>query len=520
MFSELPAGTPLHWAVKRRSIVTVKALLAAGAKPSTCAYGAQSTAGTGETHPLSAFHLAAAMHDDDILKLFVEAEPDVLQKLDLCPLAVAIDGNVSNGYANGRIERMIRHGASYQARAKRTFEWFWRKNYCKLGKGFDQNSPGMTWKPCTPLILAVQAGQVDIVEALLNTPFRSSLDIQGGIGHQSPLQESIKQRCDEAYFLLRRHGASVFSESDIGEGGVASNLALLAEFGHNRLDVANDLINAGVSVVAGQPMNKPPLLVAIAGGFFPLARLLLDRGADPNELRGCICGIHRLDDGAIDMPTTVFGCLLLQLGHHKLLPLTWILDEYMAGRLAKPLQTIICPKTRFNVFHQLGFCQEEGRDDEAIILAFEKLRAAFPDTSLLNDVAIVRESRTLGHLRLTPLYLAVEASNTKLVRKMLKDGADPSADLGGGLTVLQHGRKALVEFERYLAAAVLPKWLMPAEAAEIPKMLTRRKEIVELLERKEEMGGIRQVVDLAVTLQAQRNLDDTAAKVGGVLGKQ
>jgi ankyrin repeat protein len=505
VFSELPAGTPLHWAVKRRSIATVKALLAVGAKSSTCAYGAKSVAGTSETHLLSAFHLAAAMHDDDILELFVEAEPDVLQELVPCPLAVAIDGNASNGYANGRIERMMRHGASYQTRAKRTFEWFWRKNYCKLGKGFDQNSPDMTGRPCTPLILAVQSGQVDIVEALLNTPFRSSLEIKGGLANWSPLQESIKQRCDEAYFLLRRHGASISSYTNIDEGGVMNNLVLVAEFGHNRLDVAKDLIYAGVSVVAEQPMNKPPLLVAIAGGSFPLARLLLDNGADPNELRGCVCDIHRLDSGAIDVPTTVFGCLLLQFGHHKLLPLIWILDEYMAGRLAKPLQTIVCPKTGFNIFHQLGFCQERGRDDDVIISAFQKLRAAFPDTSLLNGVAIAHESKMLGHLRLTPLYLAVDVCNARLVRKMLDDGADPSADLGGGLTVLQHGRKVLAEFEGYLATAVLPEWLTPADAAEIPEMLTRRKEIVELLERKE-IRSIGQPVDLAVMCNKTRRL--------------
>ncbi|KAH7113145.1 ankyrin repeat-containing domain protein [Dactylonectria estremocensis] len=387
MFSELPAGTPLHWAVKRRSIPTVKALIAVGASPSACAYGAQSTAGTGELQPLSAFHLAAAMHGDDILELFIQAEPSFLWNLDPCPLAVAIDGNVCNGYANGRIERMARHGPSCQSRAKETFKWFWDHNYRKLGKGFDKPVTGMTWKPNTPLTLAAQAGQVDVVEALPNTPFGRNLETKGGLGNHNPLQESTKRQCDEAYFLLRRYGSSVLSHTDLGDGGVESNLALLATSGHNRLDIAKDLIKAGVSVAAGKPLNKSPLLLALACGSFRLARLLLDHGADPNELRKCVGRFHGLDDTSIDAPSTLLGCLLLQFGHHQLLPLKWILDEHRAGHLTKPLQTTICPTTDFKVFHQLAFCPEVGRDDDSIISAFGELRRAFPDLSLLNGVA-------------------------------------------------------------------------------------------------------------------------------------
>ncbi|KAH6900177.1 hypothetical protein B0T10DRAFT_554713 [Thelonectria olida] len=447
MFNELPAGTPLHWAAKRRSIPTVKGMLAVGASPSACAYGAQSTPGTGELQPLSAFHLAAAMHDDDVLELFIQAEPNLLSNLDLCPLAVAIDGNACNGYANRRIERMARHGPSYQLRAEKTFKWFWDHNYRKLGKGFDEPVTGMTWKPNTPLTLAAQAGQADVIEALLNTGFQRDLETKGGLGNHNPLQESIKRQCDGAYFLLRRHGASVSSHTDLGDGGVESNLALLATFGHNRLDIARDLIQAGVSVAAGQLLNNSPLLLALKHGSFQLARQLLDHGADPNELRRCVGRYHGLDDTSIDAPSTLFGCLLLQFGHHKLLPLKWILGEHRAERLTKPLQTTICPTTNFNVFHQLAFCPEVDREDDNL--------------SLLNDVATVRESKTLKHFDLTPLLMAVKSSNAILVRAMLEVGADWSADVGSGLTVLHFAQQAVIEFEMYLTAGLLPQYLWP-----------------------------------------------------------
>ncbi|KAM5349443.1 hypothetical protein ACJ41O_005948 [Fusarium nematophilum] len=512
MFSGLPAGTPLHWAVKRRSIPTVKALLAVGASPSACAYGAQSGPGMGELQPLSAFHLAAAMHDDDVLELFIQAEPSLLRNLDICPLALAIDGNMCNGYANGRIERMARHGPSYQIRAKNTFKWFWAHNYRKLGKGFDQPVTGMAWKPITPLILAAQAGQADVVEALLDTPFRRDLETKGGLGNHNPLQESIKRQCDEAYFLLRRHGASALSYADLGDGGADSNLALLATFGHNRLDIAKDLIEAGVSVAAGQPWNKSPFLLALARGSFRLARLLLDHGADPNELRRCVGHFHGLDDTSVDAPSTLFGCLLLQLGHHKLLPLKWILNEHSAGRLAKPLQTTINPTTNFNVFHQLAFCPEVGRDDDSIISAFEELRRAFPDLSLLNAVATVRESETLGHLKLTPLLMATETSNASLFRAMLEVGADPSADLGSGMTVLQYAQIAVFEFEEYLSIGVLPAHLWPLNAADVPRMFARRKDILELLEQKgNKSRSMWEVDDPAVTLQVQNRFNKAMA---------
>jgi hypothetical protein len=43
----------------------------------------------------------------------------------------------------------------------------------------------------------------------------------------------------------------------------------------------------------------------------------------------------------------------------------------------------------------------------------------------------------------------------------------------------------LAEFEGYLALSMLPEWLMPAD------VLTRREEIVSLLERKREQAGSR-----------------------------
>lgn len=483
ILGEMPAGTPLHWAVQRRSIPTIKALLANGARPSVLANGADAR-GTAQVFPLSAVHLAAGMHDHDILELFIRSEPDCLKNIRPCPLAMAIDGNICSGYPNGRFERMVRHGPLYLERARKTFQLFWDQDYPSLRGGFDITvDNGMMQRPPSPLLLAVQSGQADVVESLLETPYKKDINLKCGIGNFDPLQESIKQRCDQVYFALRRHGADPLSTS-LKKGGLSNNLCVLATFGNSSLETAEDLIKAGVSVSAGDLFNYSPLLEALRNGFFSLARLFLDHGADPNEPRGATCLIHHLDEHSIDLPITILGGLVMDLGRHKMLPLRWLLEEQTAGRLPIPLRTTTCPKTAFNVFHQLGFSREDVREDGLSVAAFGLLRDAFPDPGGLNAVARAEESTVMGEKKLTPLLMAVQAFDLVLVKAMLGGGADPTVDLGGGLTVLDVAREHAEEFETCLRRREFPSRLMPSDVSDLPKMLDRRWEMVRVLEER------------------------------------
>jgi ankyrin repeat protein len=491
ILSDLPAGTPLHWAIQRRCIPVILGLLAAGAMPSVCAHGADTSGGPGHGYALSSFHLAAAMHDDDILKLLLEAEPNGLENLRPCPLAVAIDGNVSQGYANGRFERMARHGPHYRARAQRTFQLFWDHKYRELGYGFKSGPKG-----ATPLIIAVQSGQTDVVEALLNTPFKKDLETRGNEGENTPLQESIKRRCDDVYFLLRRRRANVSSTWGLNNGGF-TNLALLATVGHNRLEVAKDLIGAGIPVRSRNPSDLSPFAMAVSGAFFPLARFLLDHGASPNELQSS--GVGFLALRTLGPPTTVLGCLVHQCTGSQLLSLTWLLDEHIAGRLGARLDPMACATMGANVYHILAMAVEEGRDDDAVVSAFRKLRAAFPEPSLLRDIMQLSESKTLGDMRVTPLLMAVEMSNPRLVREMLDAGADPLHEVTSGATIADYAQHWAKEFAQKARNGTLRGDMMPSDASEIPRMLARRERIAALLNPKNtEMGALRALGSMSI----------------------
>ncbi|KAK4450346.1 hypothetical protein QBC34DRAFT_493994 [Podospora aff. communis PSN243] len=489
ILSGMPAGTPLHWAVQRRSLSTIKALLASGARPSALAVGAE-TQGTAQIFPLSAVHLAAGMHDCDILELFLRAEPDCLKNTTPCALAMAIDGSICSGYANGRFERMARHGPMYRERARKTFQLFRDQDYASLRAGFEtvvDNGPMQ--RPPSPLLLAVQSGQADVVQALLETPYKRDINLKCGMANFSPLQESIKQRCPEIYFTLRRHGADPLATC-WAKDGVSNNLCLLATFGgSNDLGIARDLIEAGNPVCAGDPANYSPLLEALRHGFFPLARLLLDHGADPNELRASRSKIHHLDEHTIDAPTTLFGTMLLGFGRHRMRPLSWLLEEHAAGRLSTPLQTTVCPQTAFNIFHLLGFSSEDGREDGASVSAFHLLRSAFPDKELLNAAGRAEESETLGTKKLTPLLTAIQSFDLHLVKAMIAAGADPTMDLGDGLTVLDLAKEHAEEFATCMRLREFPARLLPSDYSDLPKMLARRREIVTVLEEEFRLRG-------------------------------
>lgn len=337
--------------------------------------------------------------------------------------------------------------------------------------------------PPSPLLLAVQSGQADVVECLLETPYKKDINLKCGVAGFDPLQESIKQRCEDVYFALRHHGANPLSTSMLSDG-LKNNLNNLAQFGSSNLDIAKDLITAGNSVSAGDLFNYSPLLDALRNGFFSLARLFLDNGADPNELRSASCMVHHLDKSPIDLPATILGCQIIDIGRHKMLPLTWLLEEHISASLPIPLQATSCPKAGVNVFHQLGFSNEDGREEGISVEAFHLLRRAFPDEELLNAAARVEESTVMGDKKLTPLLMAVQSFDLILVKAILVDGADPTVDLGGGLTVLDVAREHAAEFESCLRRRQFPRRLMPSDISSLPKMLGNRREIVRELEKR------------------------------------
>lgn len=471
IFSELPAGTPLHWAVQRRCITAVKALLEAGANPEADCSGAINTSGLAENR--SIWHLAAAMHDDDILGMLFE---NVMMKgyvIDSAPLprnilASAIDGVLSRSYANGRFERLARHGASYKARTRETFKLLWDLRFRDLGCTFESG------EKITPLFLAVQAGQLDIVEALLETPFRQDLEIRCGKANFTPLQESINRKADDIYSLLKSHGANVHATWGCQQGK-HSTLALCVYAGHYETTVAADLIRSGVPVRSGSPDVLSPLVLAVHGGHFRMARFLLDQGADVNELQDY--RVNMLSFSTLRHPTTALGLLLRTSNSSNLLPVTWLLSQEKQGLLPSPLSAITCPSRGVNVYHQLALVEEEGRDDGVVERIFRSLWETFPGPDILNSFFLV--SDRIGTA--APLYLAVKMANPRLVTAFLQAGADPTIVNSKGYGPLNMALQFAEDFERDVRRGTISKGLKPSKLVDVPKMLENRRKVADAL---------------------------------------
>jgi ankyrin repeat protein len=472
IFSELPAGTPLHWAVQRRSLAAVKALLAAGADPKTDSAGAVTTSGIAESKTV--WHLAAAMHDDDILQMLIDntrkregviTPEKALERLPRKLLAAAIDGCASRSYANGRFERIARHGDSYKARTKKTFNLLWSLGLHDLGDGINLKA--------TPLFLAVQAGQTDIVEALLQTMFQRDLHVRCGAGF-TPLQESLNRRADDIYFLLRSRRADVLTKWGL-RGGKHGTLALCALAGHYKTTVAADLIGSGVPVRSSAPDVLSPFVLAIHGGHFRMARFLLDQGADVNELQDH--RVNMLSFSRLGRPTTALGLLLRTSDYSNLLPISWLLDQQKQSKLPSSLSPIVCPSVGMNIYHALGFVDEDGRDDDVVEQIFRLLWSTFPDCKLLNDYFHVSDN--LGTI--APLYLAVETSNPQLVAAFLKAGADPTTKNSKGYGAVEMAVQFADDFERSVRNGTISEGLKPDKMASVPKMLARRRRVRDVL---------------------------------------
>jgi hypothetical protein len=78
-----------------------------------------------------------------------------------------------------------------------------------------------------------------------------------------------------------------------------------------------------------------------------------------------------------------------------------------------------------SVYHILAMAAEEGRDEECRSFRFSQAQSCVPRALPLRGVMQLRESKTVGDMRVSPMLMTVEMSNPQLVREMLDAGADP-----------------------------------------------------------------------------------------------
>ena len=250
--ASVPSRASLADAVEKKDLAAIRALLP------------DSNANAAQVDGMTALHWAA--HHDDLATakalLAAKANPKAENRYGVTPLSLAC----TNGSA-AMVSLLLDAGA-------------------------DANFPLRGGE--TPLMTAARTGQLDAVKALLARGAEANAKLpQGG---QTALMWAATEGHAAVVEALLAAGADFRPALDTG-----FNAMLFAvRTGHT--DVVRALLKAGVDINAvTQPTrtgNKLPrrgssaLTIAVENGRFDLAALLLDLGADPNDLRSGYAPLH------------------------------------------------------------------------------------------------------------------------------------------------------------------------------------------------------------------------------------
>lgn len=124
----------------------------------------------------------------------------------------------------------------------------------------------------TPVLLAAQQGQADVVRSLL----RAGAAADGRGGAMSPLAAAALGGHTEVVKLLLSKGAQVDANTDAGETPLMLAVRL------NRVETAAVLLEAGASLNARNRQGDSLSMVAISENYPAMLALLLRRGANPH----------------------------------------------------------------------------------------------------------------------------------------------------------------------------------------------------------------------------------------------
>jgi len=257
LITPAPAAAPrMADAVERQDHAAIRRLLA---EPAAAAPQADGT---------TALHWAARHDDRDTARALLAAGADAnaANRYGVTPLALA----ATNG-SGAFVELLLAAGADPE-----------------------RAQPGGE----TPLLTAARAGRLEAIQALLARRVRFDAAIEGS--GQTALHWAAHEGHAPVVAALLAAGADPCRAVSVS---AMTPLHFAARTG--RAAVVRLLLEAGVDVnEATQPPRAPPrkqpragtsaLLLAIENGHFALAAELLDRGANPNDLRSGYAPLHVL----------------------------------------------------------------------------------------------------------------------------------------------------------------------------------------------------------------------------------
>ncbi|CUS10336.1 unnamed protein product [Tuber aestivum] len=373
--------SPLHYAVMRNHLASIRALLRLGADPYAKDKGR------------SAIRWACLLCHAEALDMMVAASSRMLSSENSEP------GSLAEGVLNpkNRLENIKEYGGNYENAKIATLKVL---DKYKAINYRDINDSGKH----TVLLRAVMAGYPTVVNYLLtHTPSKQHLDVDY-LG-ETPLTLAIHMGYKDVFEVLLRHGADIHLRCmALPNGG--SYLHFCAFEGHQDVFFPEQLLKHGALVDQIDEKRGTPFTWAVFIGNYPVADLLLQHGADR--------------DGAYE------GYTLLDFFLARSLPLKGI--KYMMtckSNPERPPPSFICaPRSGGNVFHAIADAGPEAEKTAETKAIFRYLQELWPGEEHIN---------TCNRTGLSPLEKAVARSKEDLVNMMIAAGADPNLGSMGPL---------------------------------------------------------------------------------------
>ncbi|EGU76083.1 hypothetical protein HZS61_009116 [Fusarium oxysporum f. sp. conglutinans] len=254
--------TPLGRCVLFQNIHAAEVLIELGADPFI------------EVEGKSPFQLAALLAFPKFLRLFLRqgyAESRISGLFDgfddLALLKMTQEQRAGNRDTFSLLSRLIRNGPRYRSDVEETLAIF------KGQRELLGNADSSTGPSGEALCMQIRLGNPDIVEALLKMGHNPS-----GSPDNRPMREAILLNDERVFRLLRDYGCDIESYPEL-PGTLLHDSARRPASSPPGTVIAEELITSGVSVMDHPAGTRPPVVEAILHGYFDLANLLIQHGA-------------------------------------------------------------------------------------------------------------------------------------------------------------------------------------------------------------------------------------------------
>ncbi|CUS10338.1 unnamed protein product [Tuber aestivum] len=368
--------SPLHYAVARNHIASIRALLRLGADPYAKDEGFR-----------SAIRWACLLCRAEALEMMVAVSSRRLSSDDSepSPLAEAVLGPAS------RLDNIGEHGRNYENAKIATLKVLDKYKAIDYGNMYGSAS-------LTILHYTVLAGYPMVVNYLLtHTPSKQHLDVD--LEGKTPLTVAIRMGYRDVFEVLLRHGADIHL-TPAATRGRASYLHVCAIAGHRDVFFPEQLLKHGALVDRMDERARTPFALAVTDGNYPVADLLLQHGAD----RDYVWEGYTL------------------LARFLMIPLPLKSIKYMMtckSNPERPPPSFICsPRLGGSVFHAIA---ADGTDAEKASVeakgVFRYLQELWPGEEHIN---------ACDRMGVSPLGISVARSKVDLINMMIAAGADPN----------------------------------------------------------------------------------------------